>query len=124
MSNEIKGNMGDTQFVNSKGEVISEISGTTGEVKIHTTCSSEPKVTECWMDSDKDGCPDVYEDISISSTEYFPFKKTVVLWREDYDAMRTELENLRTFVQQLGDHAAYGEFGKKRLEFAEREGEK
>ena len=82
---------------------------------------SEPKVTECWMESDRDGCPNVYEDAAISSCEYIGYTPAIVLWREDYDAMRIELENLRTFVQQLGDHAAYGVFGKRRLEVAERE---
>jgi hypothetical protein len=82
---------------------------------------SEPKVTECFTKATDTGFPSMKVD---------PIKWTSradacsILWREDYDAMRKELEELRAFVKQLGDYAAYGEFGKKRLGVAEREEEK
>jgi hypothetical protein len=52
------------------------------------------------MDSDAEGCPDVYEDRSISSTEYHPFKKAIVLWHEDYEALLKEVEEYRTLKER------------------------
>jgi len=57
--------------------------------------NKEPKVTECWMGNDCDGCPDVFDDLAVSSTDAPGYSPAIVLWRDDYDAMRKELEELR-----------------------------
>ena len=55
---------------------------------------SEPKVTECWAIESDDGSP---------TTDFIFAKKdaqqrdaaAVLIWREDYDAMRKELEETK-----------------------------
>jgi hypothetical protein len=52
----------------------------------------EPKVTEGWALPSGDGSPGSY----ISSRAMWKIDRPAILmWREDYDAMRKELEELR-----------------------------
>ena len=59
---------------------------------------SEPKVTECWADLDSYGCP---ESLDVLEKEAIGYRPAILLWREDYDAMRKELEELRKNYNEL-----------------------
>ena len=52
---------------------------------------SEPKVTECWTEETREGYP--HQDTDAGESEWN--RRAILLWREDFDAMRKELEELR-----------------------------
>lgn len=52
---------------------------------------TEPKVTECWVEDLGEG-PETRVVLDYAGSWTRP---AILLWREDYDAMRTELEELR-----------------------------
>ncbi len=52
----------------------------------------ELKVTECWCAECDDGSPHAYTVYGIRVNDDRP---AVLMWREDYDALLKELEELR-----------------------------
>ena len=56
--------------------------------------SNEIKVTEVWCKPEEDGSPN-YLDTSRSFVE--GDRRVVLVWKDDYDAMRKELEEWRQF---------------------------
>lgn len=63
---------------------------------------SEPKVTECWVERDADGCPDIFDDMSVSSTEYTSnFIPCVAMWRHDHDALIASLKHREELYWKL-----------------------
>lgn len=63
----------------------------------------EPKVTECWA-KEKWEAPEGFLGypllLCLSPVEASPnYRPAILLWREDYDAMRTELEELREEIK-------------------------
>lgn len=76
--------------------------------------NKEPKVTECWALSDG-GIPYIDfaycpEDERVSK-ELIP---AILLWREDYDALLKELEELRKYNQDREEYDAYKREKKQR----------
>lgn len=55
--------------------------------------TNEIKVAECWTISEDDGRPDWADCHEAGIWE--DSRRAILLWREDYDAMRKELEELR-----------------------------
>tara|TARA_R110000868_G_scaffold104141_2_gene286557 strand:+ start:957 stop:1226 length:270 start_codon:yes stop_codon:yes gene_type:complete len=83
---------------------------------------SEPKVTECW--TTPMAMAQQYPSICNATAATFdePYRPAVLIWKEDYDAMRKELDNLReykkwheAYKKTLGTLGVWGEFGNPRL---------
>jgi len=71
----------------------------------------EPKVTECWA-KEKWEAPEGFLGypllLCLSPVEASPnYRPAILIWREDYDAMRKELEELRRYKQAREADDAY-----------------
>lgn len=65
--------------------------------------NKEPKVTECWSIKDKDGRPFPFASGCREEDGFLP---AALLWREDYDALRKELETKTAAIESLQDYVA------------------
>jgi hypothetical protein len=57
------------------------------------------KITKCWIEPDRDDCPNVYDDNAISSCDYHGHRATVVMWQSDYDALLKDLAEYKALIK-------------------------
>lgn len=63
----------------------------------------EAKITTCWGVPDVDGYP--APDVSLVS-KFRASRPAVLMWNDDFDAMRKELEKLNVEVREWADYKA------------------
>jgi len=59
--------------------------------------SNEPKVTECWVEEDSEGCPGWW---GVSPTEGYG-NPAILMWKEDYDSLKASLKHREELYWKL-----------------------